>query len=702
LHRSLVVAALAVLAALPGLAPGAAAQDAPAKEPPAPAPAPAPPPEEAVVPDAAARAPLPPEPSAEVKKKVQAALKAWMANEPMLPDKARTSLQVKGDRSAANATLQGVLKAWAATIQPNHPLRLMAWWKARFEETQPSENRPTGIQKVDYVTRDDNGKDWTYALIVNVPKTYRASAPDVYPVIVTILDKEMAADAKKHLTAIYGKLLDSHIVVAAVESNLRDFRAVRQCVYYAHFNYKIDRDRVALDAVGKGTRFVEALSTSEVFCFQWNGVVFRSPVMTSPIAGNLDLYPCAVIEAPQPSAPAATAMGVIKSNCTALTVIPAGADADQKVRDWIAALPVRKVGNPAATYTAWFRSSGDTPKWGYWFLVDETYDSGAEAPIIRVKYSVDPKKNLVDIDATNLSRASILVNDEVLDLDQPVRVRVNGILMPIHNLLARDLNIMMDAINGLGTPPLGHRSYIITGVIPFQVTGDALIPKATRDALRAQEEERKRKADGAAELEKQAEEERKKAEEEAKNPKPPVEGPKPGEGPAPADGATVAWHDDLDKAIDNAKAEKLGKTVLVHFSDQSSERQADLNAALASEDARRRLLKYWCVELRADRDEASRVRLGALAESKDAKAPRLFLIKPEDGKLESGLAVTELKKEEVATKVLEFLGPPPAGAEKTTDGKSPPPAGTDGEKKPGEGEKKDPPPPVDPPKEPAK
>jgi hypothetical protein len=585
-------------------------------------------------------APLPGEPKDAVKKAAQAILRKWSDDEPSLPEK-RTESEVKADRAKAAGELVKLIQDWNASIAPGNCLRMVAWWKARLEETQPSENHGTGIHpKEDFTTR--TGK---FPLAVSLPASYRGKGTEVYPLILTVIDKE--ADPRKVLTAVYGKLLDTHIVVAGFESSIKAPQKLLDGLLYAYYSFRIDRDRVLIDGIGKGARFVEELAVSDTSALQWNGAVFRSPAMTSPLAGNLGLFPCAVLEPPSPTGPVATAILTIKTQ-TKTEVVPAPTPADegalQKVRDWITALPPRKVADQKNPYTMWFRSSrGNT--WGFWFVFNQAVEGPPDQPTVRMKISRDPKHNRVDLECVNLAAGTLLLNDEVLDLDKAVVVRVNGIVVA-REIPLRNAMLTFDAIGGWATTSWGPRDYFITAQIPFVVEGDARTLQADREAIAAREK---------------AEEERRRQEEEAaKNPKPVPPIP-----PVP-DGASVDWSDSLNKILENAKKEH--KPVFLHFSDNGADRQKDVDDALAQPEVLKVLRDgYWCVWLHADRDKDSQALLVEKSGTPDAKAPFLAILDSEDGKFTKTLPASTLKKEEVLPRVRELLAVPAAAVIRILD-----------------------------------
>jgi hypothetical protein len=590
LNRSIRSAALALL--LCSAAPPAAARAAEDIPPPAP------------------RAALPAEPKDAIRKKIQAAVAKWFENEPAIPIKGKTEVLAKAGRADASGEIETLVLEWNKSIPLNNCLRLVAWWKARLEETQPSENRPTGIRPKEEFTVF--GKTWTFA--VSVPNSYRGKGTDLLPVILTVIDKD--ADPKNVFKDSYGKLLDTHLVVASREPAVPNAGALLNGIYYAHLNYRIDRDRVTLDGIGKGARFVEELAAAEYACLQWNGVVIRNPSAVQPLEGNFGLFPVGVFE------------GATEKE-------KAAAEAHRAAGD------PAKAHDPRKPFTIWFKSTGRMPKWGYWFTVDQAVDGGVDQPL-RVSISRDPALNVVDLDATNLAEATLLLNDEVLDLDQPVHVRVNGIVVAKERLVRNVMNTF-DWKSGWATYMLAPRSYFITAVQPFVVEGEARIPKVERDRASAAEkqaqddakkaEDDQKKAD---ELDRLAKEAEKKAEEEAKNPKP-VD---------PAVAAGPAWF----ASLADAKAAAGGKPVFIVFAgpaDGALQKAVDL--ALASPDTKSALSGVACVSLPPDNEEGKAL-LATLSGAADTGRPYLAILN-----VQGTLSLAGLKEEEIAAKIAEFL-----------------------------------------------
>ncbi len=510
--------------------------------------------------------------------------------------------------------LERIVQQWKSTFppaSPNDPLRMVSWWKARLMETLPTDALPTGIHKDEFILGGTK-----YPLVISVPSKYRGKVAEApYPLILTVLEKE--ADPKKTLQAAYGALLETHFVVASYEDRLRNegrFQPglVLPALLCAHFRYRIDRDRVVLDGLGKGARFVDEAAASPEMALQFNGAVLRNPATVSPFLKNLGLFPTAVI-APEPApAPVAAFVAAVGAVDPAQPkVLPPGDE--EAVQAWIANLPPRRVSDQKQPFSFWMRSTGRT-HWAFWIHVSRAYDAGPDKPIHVAIRNRDPEHNLVDLVCRNVSDAVLYLNDEILDLDQPITVRVNGVVVARKRADGgRGLLPIFDATEGLATNLRGPRNYFITGRLPFHVGEEAQVTeeekkaradqeKAVTEALRRADEERKRKE----------EEERKAAQQ------PPA--PANGAGPAPAPAEPV-WLPDWAAAVEAAKRD--GKPICAVFSGAvDAPGQSVLDGALATPEVSQRLVRFACVRLTVEGDagKAEKERLERIAPGTAAPA----------------------------------------------------------------------------------
>jgi len=553
----LAFAVLLAAAAAPAPA-GVLAQDRPPLPPPAAA-------DEA--PPVPGRAPPPADAPPKIAKEIEANLKEFFDKEPAFAKDSSQAVETKGARGVASGKLQSAVVAWNAALGGKTScMRKMDWWKARLFETLTTRNEKVGFSRVETTYQEK-----PVTLAVNIPNGYKAKPPATYPVILTVLDKD--ADPKRTFLAAYGDLLATHLVVAVFEDRLQnDARRMLHALPFLFDTYRADRDRVVLDGLGKGNRFVDELAADSAVFF--NGAIFRSSRTLSPLAANLALFPCAaVVPASPPPAVAQTLEG-LRRNCPELKVFPP--DAPKTLQEWIAALPPRKISDQRQDYTWTTRSVSKPQKWGYWFAVGRTVDSGPEL-LVTVSIHRDPARNLLELECRNLDAGALLLNDEVFDLDHPLYVNVNGIRVLRVENPERDVLCSFAWDSGFLGNPLLSRTQFVTCIIPFTVPPEARLPRAERDALAAAPA----KVNGGG----------------AGAPADPPGGKEPPPTPSGDPAAPlVTWYEDLTRAEAAAAAD--GRPVLALFAAAGeSADQSALDVLLPGEGAKERLSKFACTRI---------------------------------------------------------------------------------------------------------
>jgi len=580
--------------------------------------------------------PLPPDPSAKLRKAIEQALADWFKSEPCLPPPARrTTADLKGERSRAFGVLEAAVKDWAdanasgdAGRKGTDPLRKVPWWRSALSKILPQEAVPTGIKKQDITIGESQIR---MSVVTSVPPGYRGRGEDTYPVILAIFEKD--ADGRKLVEAHYKDLLKSHFVVALPDDQVKGPLSVFFALAWTSLVHRVDRDRVVLDGHGRGARLVEEIAPE--LALQLQGVVFRSTTRAHPLAANLGLFPCwAFLRTPATEA-SQEAIDAIRGACPRATVkeVPGEPDAAdlEALQAWVAALPPREVSDQSKPYhwsTLNLRGLG---RWGYWIVAAEAVEEGP----ISISVARDPATNSVNIVARNLAAGSLLLNDEILDLEVPVKVKVNGIQVAAA-VPTRSLGLTFSYVNGLAKDLLSGRDYFVTADLPFVVSGDARIPEAVRRA--AEEAARKAKED----------EERRAAEAEA----------------AKAGGAEAGptWRAGWDAASEAAAAE--GRPIFATFDGPEGEpAQAAFDAAVARPDVRSRLAKFACVRLVAQGDGGKEALERLAKVSADAKPPHAVVWPGKDAPpvRVDGLALAEEEKIAEALKaMLDGVLPPPA------------------------------------------
>jgi len=322
---------------------------------------------------------------------------------------------------AARASLEGAIAEWGAEAKED-PLRAVKWWKGALASALSNPIKKTGIfeEKVPLA----EGKE--AHLWVSVPKSHGPKA--ACPAILSILAADQ--DPKKALPALYGDLLKEWIVVAVVaDPKAAGFDVVKEPwtaalgLRWAVEHLRVDRDRVVLDAAPAQANL--ALSLGAEWAVHFAGVVLRGPSATTPLASNLGLCGVALVEPAASSEAHAKAAEAVKAAVPAAAAVPAGDAGAAALHQWMADLPPRRISQPGPEGYSWrTRPQGGEP-WGYWLWVFRAADSKKDH-LVAVKVKRDVEKGVVDIESDNLAEGVLLLNDEVVDLDREVTVRVNG------------------------------------------------------------------------------------------------------------------------------------------------------------------------------------------------------------------------------------------------------------------------------------
>jgi len=388
----------------------------------------------------------------------------------------------QANRDVAAARLTELVREWNGKAKDD-VLRNVPFWKAALEKTLPHANwGKSSPFKVKY-----SHQGIEFPLFVWVPKTY--DPKKAYPLVLTVFDA--GQDNAPFFNSQYGDLRESHIVVGAVRQSLKDAdkdpyagnsRSVMIPLVYALPLFHIDRDRVVLDGFGKGAD--DAAFVAADFAIQFAGAILRAPTKTPPLVRNLGLFPTMIIA---PAAGTAKAIEEIRKACPEATVLraedaPAGfASAAPEVQKWIAAIGPRRIAGAATPYTWWTHSLTGNQRWGYWFKVREDRGIVAAGPDLPVRVSVAlvPKYNLVEIDCSNVAKFDLYLNDEVLDLEWPYVVRVNGGV--VFRSAGRALRTVENMLGCCWTEaPLPIRTLFAPVVVEIRIPPELQVPPSER------------------------------------------------------------------------------------------------------------------------------------------------------------------------------------------------------------------------------
>ena len=332
-------------------------------------------------------------------------------------------------QDASFARVKALAGRWAAASGKD-PLASAAWWRAALARSMaPAEPAAAGWVREEVAFLGES-----IPFLVSTPATAGAPAPAILCVVDAVQDPQ--ALLEEH----YGPLLATHAVVAVllrhpryepVDPVMNDPRTALLAVGQAARGRALDRDRVMLDGFGRGAGIAALLAadSARVFC----GAVLRGPFAAGEPAGNLALNPLLLIGPAAPEGPMATAFAVIREAAPEVRVLAsddfAGGYLDRAaaIAEWIAALPPRRVADPRRPFT-WSSVTGD--RWlsfGHAFVVKRTTGFGP-GRTVKVRIERDPERNAVLLETDGVAEILLLLSDEGLDLERPVKVFVGGAL----------------------------------------------------------------------------------------------------------------------------------------------------------------------------------------------------------------------------------------------------------------------------------
>ncbi len=438
-----ILAALPVLAAL--LAADARAQDGGGGAPPVPP-----------VPPAAAAKKAPKDPPRTVAVRIEDSLKSVFSGS-------------AAARLAARASLEASVEEWAADAKDD-PLRAAKWWRSALAGTLPSANRRSGLteEKYEYLENRE-ARLWA-----SVPKSY--SPKSASPMLLVILDR--GEDPKRVLPMLYGDLQKDWIVVAVVADPKEAGIDVAKEPWLAGVglkwaieNLRVDRDRVVLDATGATSNL--ALSLGAEWAVQFAGCVLRGPTASSPLLSNLALGGTLFVTPEAMTEPQRKVLDEVRTAVPAATVVAEGKTAAESVQKWIAGLPPRRIAAAETTTFSWKSRPQDGEPWGYWIWKIRAGEAKKER-LVSATFTRDPVAGTVDIASDNLAEGILLLNDDLLDLDRPVAVRVNGREVWTGKAERR----LKTALYWIGQT--GERTLWAPAEIRFTVPSDAQAPPAPK------------------------------------------------------------------------------------------------------------------------------------------------------------------------------------------------------------------------------
>jgi hypothetical protein len=423
LRDSLPPAWLLAVTVLAGLAAGVLyGKSGPAVTPtPAPVPAPVPVPVPvAVTAPAPGRSDFPP---TDIAKALGESIPAAFGEDPRDP-------ALRAAREEAWTKVKDLVARWGAA-SPRSPLANATWWRAALRSALPSgAGQPRGLfdTTVRWLGRES-------PVTLSVPA---GSGP--FPAVVALLD---GGNPREEIPALYGPRLRSHLVVGVPWDAVlaEDPRAALLALDEVARRYPVDPDLLVLDGTGRGAAAAAALAADAAR--QFAGVVLRGPPEPGDPAENLGLLSVLAALPEGATGDQNAAASAVRAACPGAKVVVG--DPAEPLADWLAALPRRASADPARA-AAWASITGDRFRsWGPGFVVKRCLDPAA-GKTVRVKASRDPARNAVVLETENVAEVLLLLSDEGLDLDRPVKVVVGGMVVE-----ERKVERSLDAVRAWAT-----------------------------------------------------------------------------------------------------------------------------------------------------------------------------------------------------------------------------------------------------------
>jgi hypothetical protein len=368
-------------------------------------------------------------------------------------------------RESVRRALDTAVAEWSVDAKED-PLRSVKWWRTALAAALPSNTKKSGIfeEKVPHL----EGRE--ARLWVSLPKSYGPKATS--PLVLCVLDP--GDDPKRVLPAVYGDLLKEWIVIAVIADAKASGLDIAKEPWltalglrWAVENLRVDRDRVVLDAAPGQANL--ALNLGAEWAVHFAGVVLRGPSVTTNLAPNLALCGTAVVSAENGTDAQKKAADAIKAAAPSAASVPAGKEAQAAIQKWISELPPRRIstGDAPAPWRA-RPQGGET--WGYWLWVFRPAEAKKDR-LVSVEMKRDAATGVVDLVADNLAEGCLLLNDDLLDLDREITVRVNGTQV----WKGKPERSLKTAIYWI--EQTGERTLFAPAEVRFTVPADARAPK---------------------------------------------------------------------------------------------------------------------------------------------------------------------------------------------------------------------------------
>ncbi len=407
-------------------------------------------------------------------------LAAWRKLEAETPKTAKVAERLVEDRKKAAEVLKATLEKVRAAHAGKEILSFTDSWANVFAvaatETKSATAEGLGRARPEKFTQKIKGKDLTFDYAILLPAKYDGKKR--WPLLVALHDKvqppERETDGVKYLNEVWAtskdpvvkELRDQFIIICPTVGERLNakknedkeriewfddhhYRILRLCMGEAVRNYNIDTDRIFAEGTGVGgtTALELAYNRPQLFA----GVVARSalPATVNKLANLKNLGQVLFVD--REGGVLSTDTGKLArqqieqlasthSVKVEFQVLPALADkgkmrqalgtqgvdpvhdATPVIAKWLTGIQRRT--NPAETRYA----TSDLRRFrdGSWvsILVAEVDDGSTSVAVVEA--IADRAKNTVTITTTNVETFKVLLNDRLVDLDQPVKFILNG------------------------------------------------------------------------------------------------------------------------------------------------------------------------------------------------------------------------------------------------------------------------------------
>lgn len=353
-------------------------------------------------------------------------------------------------REARDDLLASLEKALKKAKADGHPLSYSGDLEILFEMSKP-ENRDIkskyGKGFFQHTFVDPYSNEGT-GVLLSVPKSYSKATEEFLPAIVVLKDPvggdKVADTLAERAEAVYADLMESHIILFPLgnmqgegrraelseqdESWLTEkgLRVLFTSLRVLSEQVRHDRSRIVLD--GWGASGEDALRVASVAPGLFAGVVNRGGGLgdDSLVTKNLDNSPMAYVVTDDAAADADAAEGLLDD---VLVVADAGAlhapsgDVTGALAEWITARS-----RPLAPKTVDYKLNDLRFQSANWVKALKINRRSTARPGDKDFPSIhaEVKGNTIDIDTVNVEQLYLFLSDDLVDLDSPVTINVNG------------------------------------------------------------------------------------------------------------------------------------------------------------------------------------------------------------------------------------------------------------------------------------